>query len=190
MDTEREIDVSVLVPVHNSRAQLDRCLTSLLIQRVTMEIIVVDDGSMDGSGDLLDLYAAHHRDRIRVLRHARRWGPGRARNLALAEARGRYVFFCDADGHLGREALERMLAMAERNHSDIVLGKIVGHGRRAPVSMFEQSVEGVELGDSNVYNSLSCFKLFRRELLERHRIRFGEGMLVGQQGPPADLEPK
>jgi glycosyltransferase involved in cell wall biosynthesis len=184
MDTESEIDVSVLVPVHNSRPHLDRCLTSLLIQRVTMEIIVVDDGSMDGSGDLLDLYAAHHRGRIRVLRHARRWGPGRARNLALAEARGRYVFFCDPDGHLGREALERMLAMAERNHSDIVLGKIVGAG--APV--FQASADQVPLADSAVYNSLNCYKLFRREMLERHHVRFDESPdAAGDAGDTEDI---
>ena len=73
-----------------------------------------------------------------------------------------------------------MVAMADSNDSDIVLGKVVGHGRRAPMSMFQRSVERAELGDSAVYNSLCCFKLFRREMLDRHHIRFREGMLVGE----------
>ncbi|GIH75964.1 glycosyltransferase family 2 protein [Planobispora longispora] len=174
------IDVSVIVPVHNCRAYLDRCLTSLLIQRVSMEIVVVDDGSVDGGSELADLYASCHPRTIRVVHQEASGGAGGPRNTGLSLARGRYVFFCDADDYLGPEALERMLAMAERNGSDIVLGKIVGHGRRAPVSMFNESVDRAPLEDSAVYNSLSCFKLFRREMLERHRIRFDESLLVGE----------
>ncbi|MFF0578498.1 glycosyltransferase family 2 protein [Streptosporangium saharense] len=175
-----DIDVSVIVPVHNCRPYLDRCLTSLLVQRVNREIIVVDDGSTDGSAELLDLYAAHHRGVVRVVHLERSGGAGRPRNVGLAHARGRYVFFCDADDYLGPEALERMLAMAERNGSDMVLGKIVGHDRRAPVSMFRENAERVTLAESCVYNSLSCFKLFRREMVERYGIRFDETLLVGE----------
>ncbi|MFB4283464.1 glycosyltransferase family 2 protein [Nonomuraea sp. MTCD27] len=174
------VDVSVVIPVHNCRAYLDRCLTSALVQRVKKQIVVVDDGSTDGSGELLDLYAAYHPGIVKVVHIDGSGSAGRPRNVGIEHATGRYVFFCDADDYLGAEALERMVAVADANGSDIVLGKIVGHGRRAPVSMFQQSADRLELGDSTVYNSLSCFKLFRRELLERHRIRFGEGMLVGE----------
>ncbi|MFF5211595.1 glycosyltransferase family 2 protein [Streptosporangium sp. NPDC000396] len=175
-----DVDVSVIVPVHNCRPYLDRCLTSLLVQRVSREIVVVDDGSTDGSAELLDLYASHHRGVIRVVRQEHSGGAGRPRNVGLSHARGRYVFFCDADDYLGPEALERMLAMADRNNSDVVLGKIVGHDRRAPASMFHENADRAPLGDSAVYNSLSCFKLFRREMLERHTIRFDETLLVGE----------
>ncbi|WP_271222019.1 glycosyltransferase family 2 protein [Streptosporangium carneum] len=175
-----DIDVTVIVPVYNCRPYLDRCLTSLLVQRVSREIVVVDDGSTDGSAELLDLYASYHRGVIRVVHLEHSGGAGRPRNVGLSHARGAYVFFCDADDYLGPEALERMLAMAERNGSDMVLGKIVGHDRRAPVSMFRESAERIALGDSSVYNSLSCFKLFRREMLERHAIRFDETLLVGE----------
>ncbi|MFF4619331.1 glycosyltransferase family 2 protein [Nonomuraea jabiensis] len=174
------VDVSVVIPAHNCRAYLDRCLTSVLVQRVKKELIVVDDGSTDGSAELLDLYAAYHKASVKVVHIDASGAAGRPRNVGIEHASGRYVFFCDADDYLGPEALERMVAMADRNGSDIVLGKIVGHGRRAPTSMFQQSADRVSIGDSNVYNSLCCFKLFRRELLERHRIRFGEGMLVGE----------
>ncbi|MBF8190395.1 glycosyltransferase family 2 protein [Nonomuraea sp. K274] len=174
------VDVSVVIPVHNCRDYLDRCLTAALVQRVKKELIVVDDGSTDGSADLLDLYAVYHRDVVKVIRIGGSGGAGRPRNVGLQHATGRYVFFCDADDYLGPEALERMVAMADRNDSDIVLGKIVGHGRRAPVSMFQHSADRVDLGDSTVYNSLSCFKLFKKELLDRHRIRFGEGVRIGE----------
>ena len=174
------VDVSVVIPVHNCRPYIDRCLTSALVQRVKKEIVVVDDGSTDGSGELLDLYASYHPGCVKVVHIDGSGGAGRPRNVGIEHATGRYVFFCDADDYLGPEALERMVSVADANSSDIVLGRIVGHGRRAPVSMFQHNADRVSLGDSPVYNSLSCFKLFRRELLERHRIRFGEGMLVGE----------
>ncbi|GAA3443921.1 glycosyltransferase family 2 protein [Planomonospora venezuelensis] len=173
-------EVSVIVPVHDCHPYLDRCLTSLLVQRVDKEIVVVDDGSTDGSSELADLYAARHPGVVRVVHQEASGGAGRPRNVGLSAARGRYVFFCDADDYLGPEALERMLAMADRNGSDIVLGKVVGHGRRAPVSMFQENAERIELEESTVYNSLSCFKLFRREMLERHGIRFDETLTVGE----------
>ncbi|MGP3962783.1 glycosyltransferase family 2 protein [Nonomuraea sp. 3N208] len=174
------VDVSVVIPARNCRDYLDRCLTSVLVQRVKKEIVVIDDGSTDGSADLLDLYATYHKDSIRVVHVERSGGAGRPRNVGLEHATGRYVFFCDADDYLGPEALERMVAMGDRNGSDIVLGKIVGHGRRAPASMFQHNADRAELGDSAVYNSLCCFKLFRRDLLERHHIRFGEEMPIGE----------
>ncbi len=179
METEGDgPDVSVLVPTYNCRAYLDRCLVSLLIQRVSKEIIVVDDGSSDDTTTLLDLYRAHHR--IKVVYREHSGAAGGPRNRALDLAQGRYVFFCDADDHLEPDALQRMLAMADRNGSDIVLGKIVGHDRKAPASMFRESADRVTLADSTVYNSLACFKLFRRAMLDRHRIRFDETLRVGE----------
>ncbi|WP_327087778.1 glycosyltransferase [Nonomuraea sp. NBC_01738] len=177
---EDAADVSVIIPVHNCRAYLDRCLTSALIQRVKKEIVIVDDGSDDGGAELLDLYATYHRSVVKVVHQECSGGAGRPRNVGLQHATGRYVFFCDADDYLGAEALERMVAMADRNDSDIVLGRIVGHGRRAPQSMFQRSADRVELGESAVYNSLSCFKLYRREMLVRHGITFAEGCAVGE----------
>ena len=71
------VDVSVVIPVHNCRAYLDRCLTSALVQRVRKEIIVVDDGSTDGSGELLDLYAEYHPESVRVIHIEASGGAGR-----------------------------------------------------------------------------------------------------------------
>ncbi|MEU8251512.1 glycosyltransferase family 2 protein [Nonomuraea sp. NPDC048916] len=179
---EEAVDVSVVIPARNARPYLDRCLTSALVQRVRKEIVVVDDGSTDGTAELLELYASYHRASVKVV-HLDGFGgrgAGRPRNVGLEHATGRYVFFCDADDYLGAEALERMVAMADRNGSDIVLGRIAGHGRRAPVSMFTRNADRAGLGDSAVYNSLSCFKLYRRDMLERHRVRFAEGVLVGE----------
>ncbi|RCG31805.1 glycosyltransferase [Sphaerisporangium album] len=178
-ESNRPVDVSIVVPVHNCRPYLDRCLTSLLEQSVSKEIVVVDDGSTDGSRDLLADYAAKYPE-IRLYFQPASGGAARPRNRAIAHSSGRYVFFCDADDHLGPEALPRMLAMADRNGSDIVLGKMVGHGRKVPTAIFRENRDRAPLGETTVYNVLTCFKLFRRELLIRHEIRFDESLRVGE----------
>ncbi|MEU9890831.1 glycosyltransferase [Sphaerisporangium sp. NPDC051011] len=178
-ESNRPVDVSIVVPVHNCRPYLDRCLTSLLGQSVSKEIVVVDDGSTDGSRDLLADYATKYPE-IQLYFQPPSGGAARPRNRAIAHSRGRYVFFCDADDHLGPEALPRMLAMADRNGSDIVLGKMVGHGRKVPTAIFRENRDRAPLGETAVYNVLTCFKLFRRELLIRHEIRFDESLRVGE----------
>src|SRR5688572_27634185 len=127
MDRERPT-VSVVVPVWNVVPWLDQCLASVEQQTLgtrDLELIAVDDGSTDGSGDMLDAFA---RDRpwVTVVHQANSGGPGAPRNVGMDLARGRYLFFLDADDYLGDEALERLVAMAERNQSDIVLGRVVG----------------------------------------------------------------
>ncbi|KAB8174766.1 glycosyltransferase family 2 protein [Microbispora catharanthi] len=179
MDTEsdqradRGIDVSVVVPAYNRRASLDRCLTSLLVQRVAKEIIVVDGGSRDGTRALLGLYTAHHPRLITVIRDAQPGTPGGARNRGLERAAGRYVFFCDAGDHLAPDALVRLVAAADGNGADVVVGKVAGarQGLRA-------SADSASL--TAVYDDLSCFKLFRRDFLERHAIRFDETQRRGE----------
>ncbi|GAA0390672.1 hypothetical protein GCM10009530_47380 [Microbispora corallina] len=173
------VDVSVIVPAYNCRAHLDRCLTSLLVQRVSKQIIIVDGGSPDGTRALLDLYAAHHPRMITVVREPHPSTPGAARNRGLDLATGRYAFFCDADDHLGHDALWRMVAAGDRNESDIVLGRVVGDPERVPASVYRESAERVPLRGSRVYDDLSCFKLFRRATLLRHGIRFDEGLRLG-----------
>ncbi|MEU8178192.1 glycosyltransferase family 2 protein [Microbispora hainanensis] len=170
---DRGIDVSVVVPAYNRRASLDRCLTSLLVQRVAKEIVVVDGGSRDGTPALLGLYAAHHPRVITVIQDAQPGTPGGARNRGLERASGRYVFFCDAGDHLAPDALARLVAAADRNGADVVVGRIAGARQGLRESADRASLTAV-------YDDLSCFKLFRRDFLDRHAIRFDETQRRGE----------
>ena len=129
-----ELLVSVIVPVWNVEPWLRQSLDSALDQSIgrdRLEIVAVDDGSTDGSGAILDEYARRH-EQLQVVHIENSGGPGRPRNVAMAQARGRYLFFLDGDDYLGPEALERLVDMAERNGSDIVVARIVGiDGRQA-----------------------------------------------------------
>ncbi len=175
--------VSVLIPVWNVEPYLPECLDSVVRQTIgldSIEIIAVDDGSTDRSADILDEYAARI-PQLRVIHEPNSGGPGRPRNVALDRAAGPYVFFLDADDYLGSEALQRLVATAERNGSDIVLGKMVGvGGRHVPTRAFQRSLDRADI--EQVYATGSVLKLFRRALLERLRLRFQEGLSSNEDG--------
>ena len=112
--------VSVVVPVYNAEPYLRECLDSLFGQTLKeIEIIAVDDGSTDGSGKILDEFAARDR-RLKVI-HQENAGVSAARNRGIKAARGRYLTFVDADDRIDRQALGYLCFEAERLQTDILL---------------------------------------------------------------------
>ncbi|MFB4305997.1 glycosyltransferase [Actinomadura sp. GTD37] len=175
--------VSVIVPVYNCRASVGRTLLSVFEQTLDaelIEVIAVDDGSTDGSGDELDRIAATHPG-LTVVRRSNSGGPGGPRNIGIERARGEYLFFLDADDHLGPEALERMCAMADEQGTDVVIGNYVGVGRG--VARFDENIPRITVDDpkTDIYSrSLTVHKLFRRAMVAEHGITFPEGVLSGE----------
>lgn len=178
--------VSVIIPVHNAEGFVERCVMSVLRQTIgteRLEIIAIDDGSDDDSGAVLDQLALAY-PALTVVHQPASGGPSRPRNAGLDRATGEFVFFLDCDDHLGTEALERMVAMAERNGSDIVLGKTVNPGgRHVAPGIFRHSQAKADLFRSDVYYTLNPLKLFRRSLIEERGLRFPEGIRVGEDQP-------
>ncbi|MFD8029466.1 glycosyltransferase family 2 protein [Streptomyces sp. NPDC059717] len=180
-------DVSVIVAVYNTMPYLTECLDSLLgqsIGRDRLEIVAVDDGSTDDSGAELDRFAAEYPDTVKVLHQANSGGPAAPSNRALDIATGRYVYFIGSDDHLGEEALERMVACADEHGSDVVVGKMVGtNGRYVHQALYKQNNPDIGLTDSALPWTLANTKLFRRELVEAHKLRFPENLPVGSDQP-------
>lgn len=175
--------VSVVVPVYNAGAYLTPLLDSLAGQDLdagSFEVIAVDDGSTDGSGDVLDAYAVRM-DNLRVVHQANSGWPGQPRNRGLELSRGRYVFFADADDLLGSEALRRLVAFADRYQSDIVVPKQVGLGGRwTRVDVFRETQIVADL--EMAFKTLGPTKLFRRSLLTEHGLRFPTGRVRLEDG--------
>ncbi len=175
--------VSVIIPVWNVEPYLRQCLNSVVDQTIglaRLQIIAVNDGSTDSSGELLDEYASRI-PQLTVISEPNSGGPGRPRNVGLDHSTGKFVFFLDADDYLGREALERLVAMADRNDSDVVLAKMVGvDGRRVPTKAFRRNLDRADL--KQVYSTLAVLKLFRRSLIERLGLRFAEVVAGGEDG--------
>ncbi|MFF8394959.1 glycosyltransferase [Streptomyces sp. NPDC016172] len=167
--------VSVIIPAYNAMPELTKCVTSVMEQTLGLdmiEIIAVDDGSTDGTGRELDRLAQTCSS-LRVVHQPNSGGAGGPRNTGLDVAGGDYVFFLDSDDYLGPDALRRMVAMADENRTDVVLGKMVSVGGRAvPTAVFSHNQPRTDVFSSAAYRTLGCWKLFRRSLIERLGLRF------------------
>ncbi len=113
----RGLLVSVVIPVYNVEAYLDRCMNSVVGQSYgELQIILVDDGSRDRSGKLCDEWAARDA-RIQVI-HKQNEGAGPARTRGMQEARGEYLMFMDSDDRIDGRTVERLLDKAVAESAD------------------------------------------------------------------------
>ncbi|MFI1012939.1 glycosyltransferase family 2 protein [Streptomyces sp. NPDC020965] len=180
-------DVTVVVAVYNTMPYLTECLNSLVGQSIgldRLEVVAVDDGSTDDSGAELDRFAAKYPGTVKVIHQTNSGGPAAPSNRALEVATGRFVYFLGSDDYLGKEALARMVACADQHGSDVVVGKMVGtNGRYVHQALYKKSDPDVSLYDSALPYTLANTKLFRRELVEEHGLRFPEDMPVGSDQP-------
>lgn len=112
--------ISVIVPVYNTKAFLKKCVDSIIAQTYTnLEIILVDDGSFDGSSDICDEY--QYKDpRVQVI-HKENEGQSIARNYALSICTGEYVYFADSDDYLHVDLLSIMHTAIEKNNVDAAI---------------------------------------------------------------------
>lgn len=113
------ITVSVIVPVYNVQDYLPKCLDSLCSQSFTdYEILLIDDGSQDQSGEICDKYAEEY-DRITTY-HKTNGGLSDARNYGIGKAKGEYLFFVDSDDWVDQDAIKILYRAAVRYQADIV----------------------------------------------------------------------
>ena len=111
-------DVSVIIPVYKVEAWLSACLDSVLAQTLeNIEVICIDDASPDACPQILDVYAVKD-SRIKVLHLRENMGQGNGRNLGLAHASGKYVYFLDSDDMIEPDAMEQLFNKAEEEDLD------------------------------------------------------------------------
>jgi glycosyltransferase involved in cell wall biosynthesis len=113
--------ITVIIPVYNAGKSLAACVDSVLAQTYeNLEGLLIDDGSTDGSSDLLDQLAAAHPDRLRVI-HLANGGAAAARNRGIFFSDGDYLMFADNDDTMEPDFAERMAAELERREADMVV---------------------------------------------------------------------
>lgn len=113
--------VSIIVPVYNSISYLDNCLTSILNQTYKdIEVILIDDGSTDGSGSLCDMYMEKD-NRIKVI-HQENSGPSSARNAGIQAASGEYLQFVDGDDTIDPDMTKTLVASIADGHQLVICG--------------------------------------------------------------------
>ena len=114
--------VSVLIPVYNAERYLKRCLDSVLGQTYKhVQIVAIDDGSQDGSKDLLDAYVAAYPE-VMTVEHQANAGAAAARNRAIELARGEYLCFLDNDDWFDADLLQAFVSMARSTGAEVVCG--------------------------------------------------------------------
>ena len=177
--------VSIIVPVYNTEVYLGPCLERLRSQTwPNLEIILVNDGSTDGSGQLCAA-AARVDGRIRFLDRPN-GGVSAARNAALAVARGDYLQFSDSDDLLAPAATETLVRAAQVTGADLVIShscrvvddKISVHGFLQSTRVMDQRLFARHLLDepSSFYYGVMWNKLYRRDLIMAHDIRCNEAL--------------
>ncbi|MFC4590513.1 glycosyltransferase [Sphaerisporangium corydalis] len=177
-------ELSVVVPIYNVEPYLAACLDSLASQTWRdIEVVMVDDGSPDGSAAIAERFAARDR-RFRLVRQPNA-GLGAARNTGVLHARGEYLAFVDSDDLVPEYALEYLLASLRATGSDFATGNVdvlTSRGRkRSPMHrpIFRGSAAGTHVTRRPVllYDRLVTNKVWRRSFWDRHGLRFPEGVL-------------
>lgn len=175
--------VSVIIPVYNSMPYLTDTLQSLLNQDLApgeLQIIAVDDGSTDGSGEELDRFAALD-DRVSVIHQPNSGWPGMPRNKGMDRATGRYLFFMDSDDTAPSDAMRTLADDADLHDADVVIPRMEGTGGRGVQGVFFKHPSG-PITVSRAMETLSPQKLFRRSFIEDNELRFPEGKVRLEDG--------
>jgi len=160
--------VSVLVPVYNAGPFLRRCLDSLAAQTFTdFEAIALDDGSTDGSLDILRAFAADH-PFLKVETQPNAGAPA-TRNRLIRMARGRYVMFIDDDDTYDPDCIGRFVAEALRTGADLVAG---GYRRVSPDGRILNVVRMTDPQWSPLVVIVAWCKIYRRSLLIENHVEF------------------
>ena len=179
--------LSIIIPVYNVEQYLESCVKSVITQTYQdLQVILVDDGSIDSSGALCDQLAKQD-TRIQVI-HKPNGGLSDARNAGLKVATGDYVAFLDSDDvYLLADGVEQLMALAQAERPDVILFQCVDvyphhqSVRKAYDTKYMATHSGEEvfaqLVRTQSFKMSACFQLIRRELLESNQLYFEKGLL-------------
>lgn len=183
--------VSVIMPVYNAVKYVSAAIESVLDQTFTdFELILVDDGATDGSGEICDKYAAAD-NRVIVI-HKENGGICSARNTGMRLAKGKYLAFCDHDDIYLKNYLEKAVSAAEESGAKLVkfsyTGEIWNNGKK--IKEHTQRLEDKEL---NIWELVNCYEVFNcvlralwnglylRSIIIENGITFNEEIKFGME---------
>lgn len=185
---DKTIVVSVIIPMYNVEQVIDRCLSSLLVQDIQdVEYLFIDDCSTDDTVLKLTAWIAEQQKEgvyYRLICHDSNQGVAAARNTGLENARGKYIYYVDADDYLEPQALKILYQLAEEQQADIVgcewflsFKTNERHMRQCEVATGEELFRKMALGVMR-WNLWLFF--VKRSLYEDYRIRFIPRMNMGE----------
>ena len=184
--------LTYIVPVFNTERFLLRCLRSIVDQGLTedaYEVLVVDDGSTDGSRALVQSFIDEGHPQVRLLSQPNS-GVSAARNLALDHARGRYLYFVDSDDFLMEGQMSALLTQAVDENLDVL---VFNYNRTDEDGNVIETSSGADVGTSTVTTGVEFLQghsmtpyiwryLILRELIESNNWRFDKSLIVCEDG--------
>lgn len=182
--------VSIIVPVYNVEKYIQRCLESVASQSYNdIECIIVNDCTPDASCDIAKDFIQNYEGPISfsLIEHDHNQGLSAARNTGIKKSTGDYIFFLDSDDTLPVNAISDLVTVAEQNSCpEIVMGYTQGvdaNGNSVEVASRQSQVTSYESNDelfhaylSGNYYVIACNKLIRRDIFDKHKTFFREGI--------------
>lgn len=175
--------VSIIVPVFNVKNYIKRCIESIINQTYSnIEIILVDDGSTDNSGNICDEYAKKDK-RVKVI-HKNNGGLSSSRNVGINISSGKYLCFIDSDDYIENDMIEYLYRGMKKYDVDIVscgFSNIYTNGNKECITIPKEDIiyskkEALDIHLLSGYiDDITCNKMFKKELYEN--IRYPEGYL-------------
>lgn len=169
--------ISIIIPVYNAEAYLNPCLNSIVNQTYSeIEIILIDDGSTDKSGEICDSYSLVN-SKVRVI-HMANQGVSAARNIGIKQAKGKYIAFVDSDDWVEPNFIECLIYNMKKSNADLSIVDLVyeysneDEGQSTNISRLdvkEISSDGIwfELLYSSKIGGFLCNKLFKKQFITR-----------------------
>ena len=190
MDNRTQPFISVIIPVFNMAEGIVRCLRSVTCQMTEdIEIIVVDDGSTDGTAGVAREFAAGNPG-IRYF-HKPNGGVSSARNIGIAEAKGEYLMFIDADDEIEEDYLRNIADNAKSSKADILLWGIKQSFEDGHIEEWKPDLEGVydrkafltafpreQYRHHKGLYGFASNKLLKKSVIDRYNLRFDETMIL------------
>ena len=178
------MDISVIIPIYNVEKYLKRCIDSVLLQEgISMEIILVDDGSTDSSGQICNKYATSHSN-IRCL-HINNAGPATAKNKGYDVAKGNYVAFIDSDDEIKQDMFSIMLKSGYQHNADIVCCNYIQVDEEGNISHTKHTDQEYVLTQDEALKAIlikdkiysQCWtKIYKLETMRKNGVRNTEGL--------------
>lgn len=174
--------VSVIIPAYNIEKHIGHCLKSIINQTLKeIEIIVVNDGSTDNTGNIINSYR-NVDERIRVITTNNR-GVSAARNEGISKAKGEFIFQIDGDDCLESDALEELYAVAKERKADIVIANAYNNDQ----GILTPIIDGEGLTNDLIKDFLLgkikpsvWTKLYKRDLFVDYNIKYLKGIRIGE----------
>ena len=169
--------ISIIVPVYNVEKYIDKCLKSLTQQTLQdIEIIIVNDGSLDKSVEIIEKYVKENSTKIKYY-EKENGGLSSARNYGLEYATGEYIAFLDSDDYVETNMYEEMYNLAKKENADMVECDFIWeweYGKKIFDKRREYKTKEEMMKKPRV---VAWNKIYKREIINKYKIRFPEGLI-------------